>query len=70
MFVIATQVKVPSRDCGVCTLTFPLDSPILFLQPTLAKRPPKRPRLCFTDEEEGPSENSLPVVINEQEDST
>ncbi|XP_042345621.1 uncharacterized protein LOC121945487 [Plectropomus leopardus] len=50
----ATQAKIPSRDCGVCTLTFPLDSPLLFLQPTIVKRPSKRPRLSLTDEEEGP----------------
>ncbi|XP_023152047.1 mucin-2-like [Amphiprion ocellaris] len=55
----ATQAKVPSRDCGVCTTTFPLDSPVLFLQPALIKRPSKRPRLSLTDEEEGPSECSL-----------
>ncbi|XP_028437192.1 uncharacterized protein LOC114557745 isoform X2 [Perca flavescens] len=54
----ATQVKMPSRDCGVWTDTFPLDSPLLLLQPTLVKRPSKRPRLSLTDEEEGPSEPS------------
>ncbi|KAI3360423.1 hypothetical protein L3Q82_002328 [Scortum barcoo] len=53
---IATQARVPSRDCGVCTLTFPLDSPLLFLQPTRVRRLSKRPRLSLTDEEEeGPS---------------
>ncbi|XP_035527944.1 uncharacterized protein LOC118335645 isoform X2 [Morone saxatilis] len=66
----ATQVRVPSRDCGVCTLTFPLDSPLLFLQPTIVKRPSKRPRLRLTDEEEGPSECSLSMVVREPEDST
>lgn len=66
----ATQAKVPSRDCGVCTLTFPLDSPVLFLQPTLIKRPSKRPRLSLTDEEEGPSECSLSMVVYDSEDST
>ncbi|XP_047455362.1 uncharacterized protein LOC125016739 isoform X1 [Mugil cephalus] len=60
----ATQAKVPSRDCGVCTLTFPLDSPILFLQPTIVKRPSKRPRLSLKEEEEDPSESSLTVVEN------
>ncbi|XP_070691873.1 uncharacterized protein [Pempheris klunzingeri] len=65
-----TQVKVPSRDCGVCTLTFPLDSPLLFLQPTIVKRPSKRPRLSLTEEEEGPSECSLSMVVHEPEDST
>ncbi|XP_035480812.2 uncharacterized protein LOC118300242 isoform X1 [Scophthalmus maximus] len=52
----ATQTTVASKDCGVCTLTFPLDSPMLFLQPTIARRPSKRPRLSLTDEEDGPSE--------------
>ncbi|XP_032374935.1 uncharacterized protein LOC116691431 isoform X3 [Etheostoma spectabile] len=66
----ATQVKMPGRDCGVCTDTFPLDSPLLLLQPTLVKRPSKRPRLSLTDEEEGPSESSLSVVVHEPEDST
>ncbi|KAM7382656.1 hypothetical protein PAMP_002378 [Pampus punctatissimus] len=67
----ATQVKVASRDCGVCTLTFPLDSPLLFLQPTIVERPSKRPRLSLTDEEEeGPSECSLSMVVQEPEDST
>ncbi|KAG8010202.1 hypothetical protein GBF38_014420 [Nibea albiflora] len=65
-----TQVRVASRDCGVCTLTFPLDSPLLFLQPTLVKRPPKRPRLSLTDEEEGPSECNLSTAVQEPEDST
>ncbi|XP_078028004.1 uncharacterized protein LOC144464520 [Epinephelus lanceolatus] len=49
---IATQAKTPSRDCGVCTPTYPLDSPLLLLQPTVVKTPSKRPRL--TEEEEGP----------------
>ncbi|XP_035862178.1 uncharacterized protein LOC116049247 isoform X10 [Sander lucioperca] len=43
----AIQVKIPSRDCGVGTDTFPLDSPLLLLQPTLVKRPSKRPRLSL-----------------------
>ncbi|KAM6935217.1 uncharacterized protein PEZ65_005616 [Lycodopsis pacificus] len=51
----ATQARVPSRDCGMCTLTFPLDSPLLLLQPTIVKRPSKRPRLSLTDDDEGPS---------------
>nr|XP_046254839.1 uncharacterized protein LOC124064431 isoform X1 [Scatophagus argus] len=66
----ATQARVSSRDCGMCTLTFPLDSPILFLQPTIVKRPAKRPRLSLTDEEEGPSECSLSMVVHEPEDLT
>ncbi|XP_078109479.1 uncharacterized protein LOC144519867 [Sander vitreus] len=66
----ATQVKMPSRDCGVGTVTFPLDSPLLLLQPTLVKRPSKRPRLSLTDEEEGPSEPSSSVAVHEPEDST
>ncbi|XP_044063847.1 uncharacterized protein LOC122881574 isoform X1 [Siniperca chuatsi] len=66
----ATQARVPSRDCGVCTLTFPLDSPLLFLQPTIVKRPSKRPRLSITDEKEGPAECSLSMVVHEPEDST
>ncbi|XP_078109486.1 uncharacterized protein LOC144519870 isoform X5 [Sander vitreus] len=66
----AIQVKMPSRDCGVCTDTFPLDSPLLLLQPTLVKRPSKRPRLSLTDEEEGPSEPSSSVAVHEPEDST
>ncbi|KAF1387681.1 hypothetical protein PFLUV_G00082470 [Perca fluviatilis] len=65
----ATQVKMPSRDCGVGTVTFPLDSPLLLLQPTLVKRPSKRPRLSLTDEEEGPSESSSSVAVHEPEDS-
>lgn len=64
----ATQAKAPSRDCGVCTLTFPLDSPILFLQPTIVKRPSKRPRLSHTDEEEGPSEWSSSMLGHEPAD--
>lgn len=55
----ATQTGVLSRDRSVCTLTFPLDSPLLFLQPTILKRPSKRPRLSLKDEEEDPSECSL-----------
>ncbi|TMS10410.1 hypothetical protein E3U43_019403 [Larimichthys crocea] len=65
-----TQVRVASRDCGVCTLTFPLDSPLLFLQPTLVKRPSKRPRLSLTDEEESPTECNVSTVVQEPEDST
>nr|XP_033496825.1 uncharacterized protein LOC117266017 [Epinephelus lanceolatus] len=57
-----TQAKIPSRDCGVCTLTYPLDSSVLFLQPTVVKRASKRPRLSLTDEEGGPSECSSSVV--------
>ncbi|XP_042280273.1 uncharacterized protein LOC122987625 isoform X2 [Thunnus albacares] len=66
----ATQVKAPSRDCGVCTLTFPLDSPLLFLQPTIVERPSKRARLSIKDEEESPAECSLSVVVQEPEDTT
>lgn len=69
----ATQARVPSRDCGVGTLTFPLDSPLLFLQPTIVKRPSKRPRLSLTDneeEEEGPSQCTFSVTVHEPEDST
>ncbi|XP_031154590.1 uncharacterized protein LOC116049247 isoform X8 [Sander lucioperca] len=66
----AIQVKIPSRDCGVCTDTFPLDSPLLLLQPTLVKRPSKRPRLSLTDEEEDPSEPRSSVAVHEPEDST
>lgn len=64
----ATQARVPSRDCGVCTLTFPLDSPLLFLQPTIVKRPSKRPRLSLSDEEEGPC--SPYMVVQVPDDST
>ncbi|KAM8735506.1 uncharacterized protein AB9X84_023933 [Acanthopagrus schlegelii] len=60
------QAKAASRDFGVCTLTFPLDSPLLFLQPTIVKRPSKRPRLSLTDEGEGPC---LSMVVNESDDS-
>ncbi|XP_073342256.1 uncharacterized protein [Pagrus major] len=60
------QARAASKDCGVCTLTFPLDSPLLFLQPTIVKRPSKRPRLSLTDEGEGPC---LSMVVNESEDS-
>ncbi|XP_044215540.1 uncharacterized protein LOC122987624 [Thunnus albacares] len=67
----ATQVREPRmRNCGVGTLTFPLDSPLLFLQPTIVDRPAKRPRLSLTDEEEGPSECSLSVLVQEPKDST
>ncbi|XP_072250702.1 uncharacterized protein [Leuresthes tenuis] len=65
----ATQTRVPRSDCGVSTLTFPLDSPQLFLHPTVAKRPSKRPRLSLENEEEGPSECSLSKVVREPEDS-
>ncbi|XP_035481659.1 uncharacterized protein LOC118300242 isoform X2 [Scophthalmus maximus] len=66
----ATQTTVASKDCGVCTLTFPLDSPMLFLQPTIVRRPSKRPRLSLTDEEDGPSECSSSIVVHEPKDST
>lgn len=65
-----TQARVSSRDYGVCTLTFPLDSPLLFLQPTTVKRSSKRPRLSLSDEEEGPSGCRLSMVVHEPEDST
>ncbi|KAM4580261.1 uncharacterized protein PAE49_005180 isoform 3-T11 [Odontesthes bonariensis] len=65
----ATQTRVPRSDCGVSTLTFPLDSPQLFLHPTVAKRPSKRPRLSLANEEEGPSECSLSKGVQEPEDS-
>ncbi|XP_042345620.1 uncharacterized protein LOC121945486 [Plectropomus leopardus] len=68
-----TQAKIPSRDCGVCTLTYPLDSSVLFLQPTKvkrpSKRPSKRPRLSLTNGEEGPSDSSSFMVDHEPEDS-
>ncbi|XP_061572450.1 uncharacterized protein LOC133427401 isoform X2 [Cololabis saira] len=66
----ATQVKMSSRDCGVCTITLPLNSRLLFLQPTLVKRPSKRPRLSVPDEEEGPSDRSISTVVHKSEDST
>ncbi|XP_033957977.1 uncharacterized protein [Pseudochaenichthys georgianus] len=66
----ATQARVPGKDCGVCTPTFPLDSPLLLLQPTIVKRPPKRPRLSLSDEEEGPSEGCSSMGINEPGNST
>ncbi|XP_010795343.1 THAP domain-containing protein 10-like isoform X1 [Notothenia coriiceps] len=66
----ATQARVPGKDCGVCTPTFPLDSPLLLLQPTMVKRPPKRPRLSLSDEEEGPSEGCSSMGINEPGNST
>ncbi|XP_041843779.1 uncharacterized protein LOC121641606 isoform X2 [Melanotaenia boesemani] len=66
----ATQVKVTSRDCSVCTVTLPLNSPMLFLQPTLVKKPTKRPRLSLTDGEEGPSRYSMSTVVYKSEDST
>lgn len=65
-----TQARVPSRDCGMCTLTFPLDSPLLFLQPTIIKRPSKRPRLSLTVKEEVPRECSSSVVIHEPDNLT
>ncbi|XP_072250700.1 uncharacterized protein [Leuresthes tenuis] len=66
-----TQVKVTSRDHGMCTVTLPLNSPMLFLQPTLVKRPSKRPRLNLAeDEEEGPSECSTSTMVHKAEDST
>ncbi|KAL3060514.1 hypothetical protein OYC64_014962 [Pagothenia borchgrevinki] len=67
---IATQARVPGKDRGVCTPTFPLDSPLLLLQPTIVKRPPKRPRLSLSDEEEGPSEGGSSMGINEPGNST
>ncbi|KAM6909836.1 uncharacterized protein FYW49_011824 [Xenentodon cancila] len=66
----ATQVKMSSKDCGVCTITLPMNSRLLFLQPTLVKRPPKRPRLSVPDEEEGPSDSSISAVVHKSEDST
>lgn len=69
MYIEATQVKVPTRDCDVGTLTFPLDSPLLFLQPTIVHRPSKRPRLSLTDEEEGPSKCSLSMLVQDPEES-
>ncbi|XP_026148995.1 uncharacterized protein LOC113122143 [Mastacembelus armatus] len=66
----ATQTRVESRDCGVCTLTFPLDSPVLFPQPTILDSPSKRPRFDLTNEEEGLSECSLPEVVHEPEKLT
>ncbi|XP_041843781.1 uncharacterized protein LOC121641608 [Melanotaenia boesemani] len=59
----ATQVKVTSRDCSVCTVTLPLNSPMLFLQPTLVKKPTKRPRLSLTDGEEGPSGYNTTTLV-------
>ncbi|KAM4568300.1 uncharacterized protein V3H82_012510 isoform 1-T1 [Fundulus diaphanus] len=50
----ASQVKPMGRDCGVCTE--PLDSPMLFLQPILVKRPSKRRRVSQEDVGEGTSE--------------
>lgn len=64
----ATQYRVTSRDFGVCTLTFPLDSPLLLLQPTVVQKPSKRPRL--EDVEGGASEHSSSVAARELEDST
>ncbi|XP_035987078.1 THAP domain-containing protein 10 isoform X1 [Fundulus heteroclitus] len=51
----ASQVKPMGRDCGVCTE--PLDSPMLFLQPILVKRPSKRRRDSQEDVGEGTSEH-------------
>ncbi|XP_058503824.1 uncharacterized protein LOC131471340 isoform X3 [Solea solea] len=45
-----TQATVASKSRGVDTHTFSLDR--LFLQPTLVKRPAKRPRLSISDKEE------------------
>nr|XP_043890195.1 uncharacterized protein LOC122774755 isoform X2 [Solea senegalensis] len=45
-----TQATVVSKSRGVDTHTFSLDR--LFLQPTLVKRPAKRPRLSISDKEE------------------
>ncbi|XP_036931467.1 uncharacterized protein LOC119006642 isoform X7 [Acanthopagrus latus] len=65
-----TQARVASRDCGMCTLTLPLDSPLLFLQPTIIKRPSKRPQLSLTDKEEGPSQCKLSMLAHQPENST
>lgn len=48
-FAEATQVRRSCRDCGVGTVTFPLDSPLLLLQPTTVKRP----RPSVSDEDGG-----------------
>ncbi|PWA33626.1 hypothetical protein CCH79_00007512, partial [Gambusia affinis] len=58
-----TQVAVKRRNCGVCTETITLDSPLLLLQPgeKLKERPSKRPRLSLAEEEVVvPSESSKP----------
>ncbi|XP_041843775.1 uncharacterized protein LOC121641605 isoform X2 [Melanotaenia boesemani] len=66
----ATQTKVASSECGVSTLTFPLDSPQLFLYPTtVVKQPSKRPRLSLKEEEGGSTECSSSKVVLEPEDS-
>lgn len=65
----ATQVRTSSRDCGVGTLTFPLDSPLLLLQPTTAKRPTKRPQPSLSDREGGPSKRRSSAVALKTEDS-
>ncbi|XP_038575013.1 uncharacterized protein LOC119902736 isoform X1 [Micropterus salmoides] len=51
----ATQATAPRRNRGVCTPTFPLDSPLLFLQPTVAKR---RRLKEEQEEEEAPLERA------------
>ncbi|KAM4736443.1 uncharacterized protein FYW61_006582 [Anableps anableps] len=68
----ATQVRVRSRDCGVCTETITLDSPLLLLQPgeRLEERPSKRPRLSLAEEEEVPSESSRSTVVKDKNSST
>lgn len=42
--------KFPAQIVGVCTVTFPLDSPMVFLQPTLVKRSSKSPRLSLEED--------------------
>ncbi|XP_035987092.1 uncharacterized protein LOC110366861 isoform X3 [Fundulus heteroclitus] len=68
-----TQVRVRSRDCGVCTETLPLDSPLLLPD----ARPEKRPRLSLAEEEEeeeeeeeGPSESSRSTVVQDKTNLT
>ncbi|XP_012707487.2 uncharacterized protein LOC105917276 isoform X2 [Fundulus heteroclitus] len=67
-----TQVRVRSRDCGVCTETLPLDSPLLLPD----ARPEKRPRLSLAEEEgeeeeeEGPSESSGSTVVQDKTNLT
>lgn len=59
--IAGTQVRVKRRNCGVCTETITLDSPLLLLQPgeKLKERPSKRPRLSLAEEEVlVPSESS------------
>ncbi|XP_038575012.1 uncharacterized protein LOC119902735 [Micropterus salmoides] len=54
----ATQATAPSRDRGVCTPTFPLDSPLLFLQPTVVKRRRLKEEQEEQEEEEAPLERA------------